>query len=90
METPFPDGEPLAAFRRSSGNDRGLEPASERRMISFLLHEISSPLTVIQGFSELIRDEALSLDEIREYAADISSEASRLITLVVRAREQFS
>jgi signal transduction histidine kinase len=89
METPFPDGEPLAAFRRSSGNDRGLEPASERRMISFLLHEISSPLTVIQGFSELIRDEALSLDEIREYAADISSEASRLITLVVRARQQY-
>jgi signal transduction histidine kinase len=58
-------------------------------MISFLLHEISSPLTVIQGFSELIRDEALSLDEIREYAADISSEASRLITLVVRARQQY-
>jgi signal transduction histidine kinase len=89
METPFNDGEPLTALRRLSPNDSRPVTPSERRQIAFLLHEFSTPLTVILGFSEMIRDEALTLDEVREYAADISSEASRLITLVVRAREQF-
>ena len=47
-----------------------------------MLHEISGPLTVIQGFSEVIRDEALSREEMQEYAADISKEAARLIESV--------
>jgi signal transduction histidine kinase len=41
-------------------------------------HEFRTPLTGIQGFSEIIRDYDLSLAEIREYASDISSDARRL------------
>jgi signal transduction histidine kinase len=85
---PIHDPAHLAAHRRPSANDRRPEPESERSLVSFLLHEISSPLTVIQGFSELIREEALTLEEIREYAADISKEAACLIALVVQTREQ--
>ncbi len=46
--------------------------------VSIVSHEFRTPLTGIQGFSELIRDEDLTLAEIREYAADINKDAQRL------------
>jgi nitrogen-specific signal transduction histidine kinase len=88
MTDPMGDPTYLAALRRLSAQDGRLEAPSEWSMVSFLLHEISSPLTVIQGFSQLIQEEALSREEIREYAADISKEAACLIELIVRTREQ--
>ena len=51
-------------------------------LISIVSHEFRTPLTGIQGFSEMIRDEALSLDEIREYAADINADAQRLNRMI--------
>ena len=49
---------------------------------SIVSHEFRTPLTGIQGFSELIRDEDLSLEEIREFAGDINKDAQRLNRLI--------
>src|SRR5690349_15520406 len=57
------------------------------RLLSFVRHQISQPLTVIQGYSELIRDDQLSLAEIKEYAAVINREAAHLGDLINRMRD---
>ena len=46
--------------------------------VSIVSHEFRTPLTGIQGFSELIRDDELSYEEASEYAAEINKEAQRL------------
>lgn len=59
-----------------------LEIARLERMMSdfasVVSHEFRTPLTVIQGFSELLAAGGLSPEEIREYALDIHAEALRL------------
>jgi PAS domain S-box-containing protein len=50
--------------------------------VSIVSHELRSPLTGIQGFSELMRDEVTSLDEMREFSADINREAERLNRMI--------
>ena len=50
--------------------------------VSIVSHEFRSPLTGIQGFSELMRDEVTDVDEMREYAADINREAERLNRMI--------
>jgi signal transduction histidine kinase len=50
--------------------------------VSIVSHELRSPLTGIQGFSELMRDEVNNLDEMREYSADINREAERLNRMI--------
>jgi PAS domain S-box-containing protein len=50
--------------------------------VSIVSHEFRSPLTGIQGFSELMRDEKMSADEVREYSADINREAERLNRMI--------
>jgi signal transduction histidine kinase len=50
--------------------------------VSIVAHEFRTPLTGIQGFSEIIRDYELSLDEAREYAADINADAQRLTRMI--------
>jgi PAS domain S-box-containing protein len=50
--------------------------------VSVVGHEFRTPLTVIQGFSELIAHEDFSEAEVREYASDIFEEASRLTRLI--------
>jgi signal transduction histidine kinase len=52
-----------------------------------LRHEFGQPLTVIQGFSELLGDGSLSADEIQEYAAEINKEASHLSEIVANIRD---
>lgn len=88
MTDPMGDPTVMAQARRLSAQNGRLKPPSEWSMLSFLLHEISGPLTVIQGFSLMIQDGTLSREEMREYAADISKEAACLIELIVRTREQ--
>ncbi len=50
--------------------------------VSIVSHEFRSTLTSIQGFSALIRDEDFSIQEIKEYAADINTDAQRLSRLI--------
>ncbi|HVR88361.1 MAG TPA: GAF domain-containing protein [Candidatus Limnocylindria bacterium] len=50
--------------------------------VSIVSHEFRTPLTGIQGFSELMRDEDLSLDEMKEYAGDINKDAQRLNRMI--------
>ncbi|MCC6174332.1 MAG: GAF domain-containing protein [Chloroflexi bacterium] len=50
--------------------------------VAIVSHEFRTPLTGIQGFSEMMRDEDLSPEEMKEYAADINKDARRLNRLV--------
>ncbi|MCC7371014.1 MAG: GAF domain-containing protein [Chloroflexi bacterium] len=50
--------------------------------VAIVSHEFRTPLTGIQGFSEMMRDEDLTVDEMKEYAADINKDARRLNRLV--------
>ncbi len=50
--------------------------------VSIVSHEFRTPLTVIQGFSEMLRDEEIDPDEIKEYAGDINTEAVRLNRMI--------
>ena len=46
--------------------------------VSVVSHEFRTPLTGIQGFSEMIRDDDLSMLDIKEFAGDINDDATRL------------
>ncbi|MFN2520594.1 MAG: ATP-binding protein [Candidatus Limnocylindria bacterium] len=55
---------------------------AKSEFVSILTHQLRTPLTGIQGFSELIRDEDLSIREMKEYADNINSEARRLARMI--------
>ena len=50
--------------------------------VSILTHQLRTPLTGIQGFSELIRDEDLTTGQVKEYADNINAEARRLAHMI--------
>jgi signal transduction histidine kinase len=50
--------------------------------VSVVSHEFRTPLTGIQGFSEMIRDEPLSQAEVKEFANDINDDAKRLSRMI--------
>lgn len=81
----------LGLWRILSQNDRAtqqtyreIEQLSKLRaeFVSTVSHEFRTPLTGIQGFSEMMRDEALTVDLMREYAGDINKDAQRLNRLI--------
>ena len=56
--------------------------SAKSNFVSIVSHEFRTPLTGIQGFSELIRDEDLTPAEMKEYAADINKDAQRLNRMI--------
>lgn len=55
---------------------------AKSHFVSIVSHEVRTALTGIHGFSEMLRDEELSRDEIRDYASDINEEAKRLNRMI--------
>ncbi|HET8568808.1 MAG TPA: GAF domain-containing protein [Candidatus Limnocylindria bacterium] len=72
------------AFEQQRGAIEEAERLSKAKsdFISIVSHEFRTPLTGIMGFSEMMRDEDLSRDEIREYASDIHKDAHRLNRMI--------
>lgn len=60
-----------------------LEQTEEKRQefVSSVSHEIQSPLTSIQGFSQTLREEGLSETERHQYLSIIEKESKRLSAL---------
>jgi signal transduction histidine kinase len=56
--------------------------SAKSNFVSIVSHEFRTPLTGIQGFSELIRDENLTREEMKEYAGDINKDAQRLNRMI--------
>jgi signal transduction histidine kinase len=50
--------------------------------VSIVSHEFRTPLTGIQGFSEMMSSEDLTLAEMKEYAGDINKDAQRLNRMI--------
>ncbi len=74
----------LEAFGRQRQAVEQLERLNRAKseFVSIVSHEFRTPLTGIQGFSEMMRDEELSLEEMREYAGDINKDAQRLNRMI--------
>lgn len=72
------------AFAQQRAAVEELERLSKAKsdFISIVSHEFRTPLTGIQGFSEMIRDEDLPVAEMKEYAADINKDALRLNRMI--------
>jgi signal transduction histidine kinase len=72
------------AHRATHETYRQIEQLSKLRseFVAIVSHEFRTPLTGIQGFSELMRDEDLTPAQTREYAGDINKDARRLARLI--------
>ncbi len=74
----------VEAFTRQRQAVEQLERLNRAKseFVSIVSHEFRTPLTGIQGFSEMMRDEELGLEEMREYAGDINKDAQRLNRMI--------
>jgi signal transduction histidine kinase len=74
----------VEAFSRQAQAVEQLERLNRAKseFVSIVSHEFRTPLTGIQGFSEMMRDEQLSLEEMREYAGDINKDSQRLNRMI--------
>ena len=72
------------AFERQRAAMEQLERVNRAKseFVSIVSHEFRTPLTGIQGFSEMMRDEDLPLADMKEYAADINKDAQRLNRMI--------
>lgn len=53
----------------------------QKQFVDNVSHEIKTPISSIQGFAELLRDEKLSKEEREEYVNIIKEESDRLLNL---------
>jgi signal transduction histidine kinase len=74
----------IEAFERQRDALEQLERVNKAKseFVSIVSHEFRTPLTGIQGFSEMMRDEDLPMPEMKEYAADINKDALRLTRMI--------
>src|SRR5438093_2873098 len=72
------------AFERQRAAVGELERLNRAKsdFVSIVSHEFRTPLTGIQGFSEMMQSEDLTIDEMREYAGDINKDAHRLNRMI--------
>ena len=73
-----------AANEAAAAHLAGLERLNRLKseFVSLVSHEFRTALVGISGFSEMIRDEDVSIDEAKGYAADINKDAERLNRLI--------
>jgi sigma-B regulation protein RsbU (phosphoserine phosphatase) len=74
----------VEAFSRQAQAVEQLERLNRAKseFVSIVSHEFRTPLTGIQGFSEMMRDEQQPLEEMREYAGDINQDVQRLNRMI--------
>jgi signal transduction histidine kinase len=72
------------AFEKQRDAVAELERLSRAKsdFVSIVSHEFRTPLTGIQGFSEIMQGEDLTMEEMREYAGDINKDAHRLNRMI--------
>jgi PAS domain S-box-containing protein len=73
-----------AANAAAAAHLAGLERLNRLKseFVSLVSHEFRTALVGISGFSEMIRDEDVSLDEAKAYAGDINKDAERLNRMI--------
>jgi two-component system, sensor histidine kinase and response regulator len=73
-----------AANEAAAAHLAGLERLNRLKseFVSLVSHEFRTALVGISGFSEMIRDEDVSLEEAKTYAGDINKDAERLNRMI--------
>src|SRR5207253_957853 len=73
-----------AANEAAAAHLAGLERLNRLKseFVSLVSHEFRTALVGISGFSEMIRDEDVSLEEAKDFAADINKDAERLNRMI--------
>ena len=73
-----------AANEAAAAHLAGLERLNRLKseFVSLVSHEFRTALVGISGFSEMIRDEEVSMDEAKAYATDINKESERLNRMI--------
>src|SRR5439155_4966284 len=73
-----------AANEAAAAHLAGLERLNRLKseFVSLVSHEFRTALVGISGFSEMIRDEEVTLDEAKSYAGDINKDADRLNRMI--------
>ena len=73
-----------AADEAAAAHLAGIERLNELKteFITLVSHEFRTGLVGIQGFSEMIRDADISIDEAKNFAGDINKDAERLNRMI--------
>ncbi len=73
-----------AANEAAAAHLAGLERLNtlKSEFVSLVSHEFRTALVGISGFSEMIRDEEVTIEEAKSYAADINKDADRLNRMI--------
>ncbi|HET7421793.1 MAG TPA: PAS domain-containing sensor histidine kinase [Candidatus Dormibacteraeota bacterium] len=73
-----------AANEAAAAHLAGLERLNRLKseFVSLVSHEFRTALVGISGFSEMIRDEEVTIEEAKAYAADINKDADRLNRMI--------